>query len=136
MPGVKCPEHGVKQVKVPWAREGSAFTLLFEQASRIIGIGDKRLWRIVQIFTLALLLDRGLDTATAWRAKEQLRWVRQASTGATGIDAESGQVADHAAHQPLPGTHGRRALAGACPQGVVGATQPCPAGNPALDIHI
>lgn len=61
VPRVKCPEHGVKLAEVPWARKGSAFTLLFEQAAltlarempvnaaaRIIGINDKRLWRIVQ----------------------------------------------------------------------------------------
>lgn len=60
VPRTKCPEHGVKMVKVPWARKGSRFTMLFEQAamvlvkempvlavSRIIGIDDKALWRIV-----------------------------------------------------------------------------------------
>jgi len=30
VPRVKCPDHGVKQVKVPWSREGCGFTLLFE----------------------------------------------------------------------------------------------------------
>jgi transposase len=30
VPRVRCPEHGVKQVGVPWARPGSGFTLLFE----------------------------------------------------------------------------------------------------------
>lgn len=63
VPRVKCPEHGVKQVKVPWARKSSAFTLLFKQAAltlarempvnaaaRFIGIGDKRLWRIAQYY--------------------------------------------------------------------------------------
>ena len=33
VPRTDCPEHGVKRVKVPWAREGSGFTLLFEQAA-------------------------------------------------------------------------------------------------------
>lgn len=60
VPRIRCNEHGVRLVKVPWAREGSGFTLLFEQAAltlvrempvnaaaRIIGITDKRLWRIV-----------------------------------------------------------------------------------------
>ncbi len=60
VPRVKCQEHGIKLAKVPWARKGSAFTLLFEQialtlvremqvnaAARIIGITDKRLWRII-----------------------------------------------------------------------------------------
>ncbi|MCB9832558.1 MAG: ISL3 family transposase [Planctomycetes bacterium] len=30
IPRVSCSEHGVKQVKVPWAEPGSRFTLLFE----------------------------------------------------------------------------------------------------------
>lgn len=60
VPRVNCPEHGVKRIIVPWARKGSKFTLLFEQAAlilarempikpaaKIIGITDKRLWRIV-----------------------------------------------------------------------------------------
>ena len=60
MPRVDCPDHGVKRAAVPWARPGSRFTLLFEQAalvlvrempvlaaSRFMGITDKRLWRIV-----------------------------------------------------------------------------------------
>lgn len=61
VPRVKCPGHGVKLATVPWAREGRAFTLLFEQAAmalvrempvnvaaRIIQVIDTRLWRIVQ----------------------------------------------------------------------------------------
>jgi transposase len=61
VPRTDCPEHGVLRAKVPWAREGSGFTLLFEQvamtlvrempvlaAARIIGITDTRLWRIVE----------------------------------------------------------------------------------------
>ena len=30
IPRVKCPEHGVHQLRVPWAEEGSGFTALFE----------------------------------------------------------------------------------------------------------
>lgn len=33
-----------------------------------------------QLHAMAELLEQGLDTATAWRIKERLRWVRQAST--------------------------------------------------------
>jgi len=60
VPRTKCPEHGVKTVKVPWARKGSRFTLLFEQAAmvlvkempvraaaRIMGVTDNSLWRMV-----------------------------------------------------------------------------------------
>jgi hypothetical protein len=71
-PRTVCPEHGVKRASVPWAREGSGFTLLFEQAAmtlvreipllavaRFIGIADKRLWRIVEYYVAKAL--RGLD---------------------------------------------------------------------------
>lgn len=60
VPRIKCEEHGVRRVNVPWAKEGSRFTLLFEQvamllvrempvssAAKIIETTDKRLWRIV-----------------------------------------------------------------------------------------
>lgn len=61
VPRTDCPEHGVKRMAVPWARDGSGFTLLFERAAlmlvrempvlaaaRILEITDKRLWRIVE----------------------------------------------------------------------------------------
>lgn len=72
VPRTDCSEHGVKRANVPWAREGSGFTLLFEQAAmtlvrempvlavaRFIGITDKRLWRIVEHYVATAL--RGLD---------------------------------------------------------------------------
>ena len=31
IPRIDCPEHGVKQVQVPWAEKGSRFTSLFER---------------------------------------------------------------------------------------------------------
>lgn len=33
LPRVNCPDHGIKRVKAPWDREGSRFTLLFEQVA-------------------------------------------------------------------------------------------------------
>lgn len=63
LPRVDCPDHGTKRIKAPWAREGSQFTLLFEQAAlilirempvlaaaRIIGVSDTRLWRVVKYY--------------------------------------------------------------------------------------
>ena len=63
VPRVNCPEHGVKRIQVPWAREGSSFTLLFEQAAlalvrempvaaaaRQMAVTDKRLWRVVLFY--------------------------------------------------------------------------------------
>ncbi len=74
VPRTNCPEHGVKRVQVPWAREGSGFTLLFEQvalmlarempvqaAARQMAITDQRLWRIIGHY-VGQALDR-LDLA-------------------------------------------------------------------------
>ena len=61
VPRVKCPQGcGVKKVRVPWARRGSGFTLLFESlimalvrempvaaVARLIGEHDTKLWRVV-----------------------------------------------------------------------------------------
>jgi len=61
VPRVRCEEHGVLRVGVPWARPGSGFTLLFEALvvelskhmamaaiARLVGENDTRLWRIVR----------------------------------------------------------------------------------------
>ncbi|CAO0824680.1 transposase [Desulfarculales bacterium] len=63
VPRVDCPDHGTKQAKRPWTREGSRFNLLFEQAAmtlvrempvlaaaRIIGVSDTQLWLVVQFY--------------------------------------------------------------------------------------
>ncbi|CAO0822416.1 hypothetical protein DFAR_3000025 [Desulfarculales bacterium] len=55
-PRVDCPDHGTKQVEMPWTSEGSRLTLLFEQAATTlvqempvlaaactIGVNDARL---------------------------------------------------------------------------------------------
>ncbi len=90
VPRTDCPEHGVLRINVPWAREGSRFTLLFEQvaimlvrempvlaAARIIGITDQRLWRIVEHYVtqaveridLTRLKAIGLDETAAKRGQ-------------------------------------------------------------------
>jgi transposase len=60
VPRVICPEHGMRQVQVPWARERSDFTLLFEALvmalvkempvkaiGELVSEHDTKLWRIV-----------------------------------------------------------------------------------------
>ena len=61
-PRVKCPQHGVKTVEVPWARPQVGFTLLMEafivalaqwgmtpaQIARMIEVRDKRIWRVLE----------------------------------------------------------------------------------------
>jgi transposase len=62
VPRVECPEHGVKQVRIPWAESGSRFTLLFERfaidvllatqnvkgAQSILRTGWEQTWNIVR----------------------------------------------------------------------------------------
>ena len=74
VPRVKCSKHGIHRVRVPWAREGSRFTLLFEQVimalvrempvaavSRQVIEHDTRIWRIVMHYVATALskLDLG-----------------------------------------------------------------------------
>ncbi len=60
VPRVKCEQHGVRQMSVPWAKPGSGFTLLFEAAvmmmaremsvsavAEMLGEMDTRLWRLI-----------------------------------------------------------------------------------------
>jgi len=60
VPRVRCEACGVKKVSVPWAHDGSGFTLLFEDhvmdlipampvaaAARTVGEHDTRLWRVI-----------------------------------------------------------------------------------------
>jgi len=61
LPRVRCPEHGVRQVSVPWARPGSGFTLLFEalvlRFATVMPVAtvavmtrehDTKIWRVVE----------------------------------------------------------------------------------------
>ena len=61
LPRVRCGEHGVKTISVPWAREGSGFTLLFEgwvvelakhlpvaTIADMVNEHDTRLWRFIK----------------------------------------------------------------------------------------
>jgi len=63
VPRIKCDEHGVIQINVPWSRPGSGFTLLFEafvmelatvmtvnEIASLVGEHDTRLWRILNYY--------------------------------------------------------------------------------------
>ncbi|CAO0822272.1 transposase [Desulfarculales bacterium] len=78
VPRMDCPDHGSKQVKMPWTREVSRFTLLLEQAAmilvrempvlvaaRIIGASDTRLWRVVQFYVAQTLSKMDLGGVKA-----------------------------------------------------------------------
>src|SRR6202165_2779407 len=69
VPRVICPEHKVRLVAVPWARERSGFTLLFEALvmamvrempvatlAGLVGESDMRIWRVVHHY-----VDRAVE---------------------------------------------------------------------------
>lgn len=91
VPRVVCPEHGVHQVRVPWARERSGFTLLFEALvmamarempvaalAVIVGEYDTRIWRIVHYYVdeavdgqdLSLTARVGIDDTSFRRGQD------------------------------------------------------------------
>jgi len=83
VPRVRCPDHGVKRIKVPWARKGSKFTLLFEQAAmvlardmpvltaaRFLEIDDKRLWRIILHYVNQAMAQLDLSSLQAFSLDE------------------------------------------------------------------
>ena len=60
VPRVTCPIHGTRQVRLPWARQGSGFRLLFEAllmallaqmpvkaVADLVSEHDTRLWRLL-----------------------------------------------------------------------------------------
>ncbi|CAO0824723.1 hypothetical protein DFAR_850021 [Desulfarculales bacterium] len=78
VPWVDCLDHGAKQIKMPWTREGSRLTLLFEQAAitlvqempvlaaaRIIGVSDTRLWRVIWFYVTQTLSKMDLGGVKA-----------------------------------------------------------------------
>jgi transposase len=91
VPRVECPEHGVRQVKVPWARERSGFTLLFEAlvmalvkempvaaVAELIGESDMRVWRVLHHYVdaavdaqeLSCLERLGIDETSSRRGQD------------------------------------------------------------------
>jgi transposase len=69
VPRVICSEHGTRQVQVPWARERSDFTLLFEAlvmamvkempvkpVAGLVGEHDTKIWRVVHHY-----VDRAVE---------------------------------------------------------------------------
>jgi transposase len=91
VPRVECPEHRVRQVALPWARERSGFTLLFEAlvmalvrempvaaVAGLVGETGMRIWRIVHHY-VDLAVDAqnlesvervGVDETASRRAHE------------------------------------------------------------------
>jgi|SRR5512132_1990081 transposase len=91
VPRVTCPTHGTRQVALPWARQGSGFTLLFEAllmallaempvkaVADQVGEHDTRLWRLLHhhveqaraALDLAEITRVGVDETSAKRGQD------------------------------------------------------------------
>ena len=77
VPRVHCGSCGVKRAKVPWARPGSGFTLLFEAMvlvlarqmpvramSRIVKEHDTRLWRVLDHYVQEIRKEADFSSVT------------------------------------------------------------------------
>jgi transposase len=66
VPRMRCEDHGVRLVEVPWGRRQSGFTLLFEALvmmlarempvkaiAELLGVTDQRLWRVLRHYVMA-----------------------------------------------------------------------------------
>jgi transposase len=86
VPRVRCPEHGVRQVSLPWAREGSGFTLFFESLvmefsqampvkamADMLGEHDTRLWRIINHYVEEAIAEQDLSKLEAVGVDETAR---------------------------------------------------------------
>jgi len=130
VPRCICPEHGVKQVQVPWARPGSGFTLLFEalimmlvqampvaSAAKLIGEYDGRLWRVLHHHVdealarvdMSKVIRIGVDETAARRGHDYITLVmdmdgKRVLFAVEGKDAETLKAfkADFEAHQGDP----------------------------------
>lgn len=114
VPRVDCPEHGVHQVGVPWARPGSGFSLLFEAlvmalvaempvraVADLIGEHDTRVWRVVHHYVdaahaaqdVSLVTRLGVDETSSRRGQDYVS-VFADLDGLAAIYATPGRGAD------------------------------------------
>lgn len=87
IPRVRCPEHGIRQVRVPWAENRSRFTALFE-AWAIRLLHESTLSGVADLLGLswdevAHIQRRAVERGLARRSKERIR--------AVGVDETSFQ---------------------------------------------
>jgi transposase len=115
VPRSNCPEHGVLNVAVPWAREGSGFTLLFEALALLLcrempmaavadtlGEHDTRLWRVAAHY---------VEAAHAQNSWGQVRTISVDETSARRGHRYVSNVLDAQTHELLLMVEGRSAQA-------------------------
>jgi transposase len=83
VPRCRCPEHGVKTVRTPWAEPGSHFTLHFEAFAVQLIDACRSLSEVAELLELDLdgvprLVERAVTAV--WRG---VRWRKSAGSGST-----------------------------------------------------
>jgi transposase len=160
VPRVRCAEHGVHLVSVPWARPGSGFTMLFEVAmltyakampiaplARMAREHDTRIWRVIEhhVNTARAGLDFadvrevGMDETSARRGQDYVSIFmdlaeRRVMFATEGRDAATVQAfaADLAAHGGEPATQIERVCCDMSPAFIkgIGEHLSCPPAAP------
>jgi len=87
VPRVRCPEHGVRLVKVPWAEPGSGFTVLFERLA-IDWLKESSTTAVARLLGLSWnavdgIMQRAVKRGLSRREQEMIRHI--------GIDETSFQ---------------------------------------------
>ena len=86
-PRIRCSDHGIRTVEVPWARPGVGFTLLMEafilmlvqggmtptQAGRLMGVHDTRIWRVLMHYVDEARKEADFSEVTAIGVDETSR---------------------------------------------------------------
>lgn len=101
-PRVRCPEHGVRQVRLPWAEPRSRFTVLFERlaidvlkecdvlgASRLLRLSWDETWHLMDRAVTRGLAAKpltvsariGVDEKSAGRGQDYITVVSNLDTG-------------------------------------------------------
>lgn len=130
VPRVRCPLHGVRQVRVPWARPGSGFTLLFEvlllefaphmtvaAIGRMVDEHDTRIWRVLEHYVEATresldfsqVTTVGVDETSARHGQDYVGLFMDLDATPPGAVRHAGPRCRHRGpFQPGPGRPRRR----------------------------
>jgi len=151
VPRVRCTEHGVHLVTVPWARPGSGFTLLFEVAmltyakqmpiaplAKMAREHDTRIWRVIEHHVtsaragmdFSTVTEVGMDETSARRGQDYVsifmdleqRRVMFATEGRNAATVQA-FAADLEAHGGEPATQIERVCCDMSPAFIKGITQ-------------
>ncbi|MHB2153829.1 ISL3 family transposase [Calditrichota bacterium GD2] len=86
VPRIKCKEHGVKTIKVPWAEKSSRTTLLFERLAIELLLASKNQSKTAQLLRISFdmlhhIMSKAVARGLSRRTEEDIKYI--------GIDEKS-----------------------------------------------